>query len=121
MRGCVRELLLKVPTAHISVAERAVRELRLLPVPTVGLLTRDHCFPFQCSMRAELPKLPTAHTLVAEIALIAFKELPGPGFGLATMCHVGALLEACVETLPKCSQLTPPTVTRRSREKMVKV
>src|SRR4051794_16291791 len=79
-----------VPAAHTSVAgNRSIWNMKLSPVPQVGLATTLQAVPFQCSTSvwaAEVPPYaPTAHTLLAETTLTLYRRLSlVPALGLET-------------------------------------
>src|SRR5450759_5272778 len=60
----------------------------MVPPPGLGLGTRVHAVPFQCTIRVlEPPVSPTAHALRADVAATPMSCAPPPRLGLGTRVH----------------------------------
>jgi len=83
------------PTAQALLEEVAATSARVLPVPGLGLATRDQVLPFQwaisvCKLAQPVVVhvLPTAQASLEEVAATPERGSLEPGSGLATRDHV---------------------------------
>src|SRR5579859_26350 len=72
----------------MSLAATTATPWRSFWTPGLGLGTKLHVLPSQCSTSVDEPVTPTAQTSVAATAATALKEVTSPGLGLGTMLQL---------------------------------